>query len=407
MNPFKVAMYAKTATRLYQNWQRSAEMESLHNEDQPLAGDSSDTQSVSVNDFVQASAVDLGYDPDVKQQESDTCAIHSQYHVLKEYGYNGSVDDLIKEAAGKGWYAPGGTAPEDVGNLLESNGVPCKNVTGATIFDLMNEIAQGKSVIVPVDSGELYNGEDKLTDILENSVGIGADHAIAVRDIHLDIDDFGNSKVICTDSGTGHIAKEYSIGEFMDSWQDGKFRMIVPLDPPPQDMNLDRLAGFDYEAGYFPGLDNVSWQDYYENYINGLDGELAENVFLGGSDTSGMFDDTLADSLLGDDSSDSFMSNASQDYLNPNDFDDQFNEENSDQFNEENYGDTFTDNACDTGFLEEPYLEEFLTPDGMDFGIGTDMPVEDSGDIDAGLFAETEDVGFSDIADECADFVDC
>lgn len=207
------------------------------------------------------------FDPEVFQGAENSCAIHSQYHVLKDYGYTGTVDELIAEAEAKGWYDPAtGTAPENVGKLLEEHGVPCNVYIDATAYNLYYELAQGKRIIIALDSGEIWGSDNILQDFMDNITGGGADHAVVVSGINTADPD--NVKIILTDSGTGQAAVEYPLEQFMDAWKDGKCTMWVPQDPPSPDLNLGRLENFDWESGHIANFGNMSYDEFVELKIN-------------------------------------------------------------------------------------------------------------------------------------------
>jgi hypothetical protein len=173
---------------------------------------------------------------EVFQGDQPACAVYSQYNVLRDYGYTGTPEDLIKEATEYGWYDPAnGTSLENLGKLLESHGVPCDLYVNANRYNLFEELAKGKRVIVTVDSGELWaDGKmTKLGELLEDILPDGADHALVVSG--LDTSDPDNVKVILTDSGSGQNAVEYPVAEFEDAWRDGGCTMVVPREPPPFD----------------------------------------------------------------------------------------------------------------------------------------------------------------------------
>lgn len=123
------------------------------------------------------------YNPEVQQSFPDTCAIKSQQLIMNDFGINVSELDLVHTAAENGWYN-GGTAPEDVGKLLELANIPITKQENANVFNLVNELAQGHKVIVGLDSDELWYNDsisDKLrnlyNDIFSNEHG---DHALIV-----------------------------------------------------------------------------------------------------------------------------------------------------------------------------------------------------------------------------------
>lgn len=200
------------------------------------------------------------FNPSVFQGNENSCAIHSQYHVLKDYGYTGTVEDLKAEAEANGWYDPAtGTSPENVGKLLEAHGVPCNVYVNANEYNLISELAQGKRVIVGLDSGEIWEGEGVLQDFWEKITGGGADHAVVVSGINTADPD--NIKVVLTDSGAGHAAIEYPLDQFMDAWKDGECTMWVPQNPPKPEFNLERLVNFDWGLGHIANVGNVSYEE--------------------------------------------------------------------------------------------------------------------------------------------------
>ena len=200
------------------------------------------------------------FNPSVFQGNENSCAIHSQYHVLRDYGYTGTVEDLKAEAEANGWYDPAtGTSPENVGKLLEAHGVPCNVYVNANEYNLISELAQGKRVIVGLDSGEIWEGEGVLQDFWEKITGGGADHAVVVSGINTADPD--NIKVVLTDSGAGHAAIEYPLDQFMDAWKDGECTMWVPQDPPKPEFNLDRLVNFDWGLGHIANVGNISYEE--------------------------------------------------------------------------------------------------------------------------------------------------
>lgn len=200
------------------------------------------------------------FNPSVFQGNENSCAIHSQYHVLKDYGYTGTVEDLKAEAEANGWYDPAtGTSPENVGKLLEAHGVPCNVYVNANEYNLISELAQGKLVIVGLDSREIWEGEGVLQDFWEKITGGGADHAVVVSGINTADPD--NIKVVLTDSGAGHAAIEYPLDQFMDAWKDGECTMWVPQDPPKPEFNLERLVNFDWGLGHIANVGNISYEE--------------------------------------------------------------------------------------------------------------------------------------------------
>lgn len=201
------------------------------------------------------------YNPEVKQEFSDTCAIKSQQLILKDFGINVSELDLVQISAANGWYN-GGTTPEDVGNLLELANIPITRQYNANVFNLVNELAQGHKVIVGLDSDELWHNDsvsEKLKnlfdDFFSNEQG---DHALIVAGI--DISDPNNIQVIVTDPGSGEEGKPYPLDQFMDAWADANYYMVSTDIPVPE--VVPGMQNFDYELGHIPSVAGMDYLDF-------------------------------------------------------------------------------------------------------------------------------------------------
>ena len=216
------------------------------------------------------------FDPTVYQGLENSCAIHAQYQVLKDFGYDGTVDDLKQEAIDNGWYNPdAGTNLCDVGKLLEQHGVACDMYADCNAFNLVNELAQGKRVIVSVDSGELWADSplNKLFESIEDAVGVsGADHAVVVSG--LDMSDPDNPMVTLTDSGSGHAAISYPLDQFTDAWRDGNCTMWVTREAPPC-ATCPEMENFDYTLGHVECIGTSSYQDWVDGAKDFL-GDVAD-----------------------------------------------------------------------------------------------------------------------------------
>lgn len=198
----------------------------------------------------------------VQQNYQDTCAVRSQELILRDFGVQVSEDALRNEAFSKGWYTPGsGTDVDKVGNLLESHGVHVNRYENANIFTLTNELAQGHKVIIGVDSGELWN--KGLMEDFEDKLGIqGADHALIVSGI--DTSDPDHVKVVLTDPGTGDVAREYPMDQFIDAWKDSNCFMVSTAQPAPA--WLPEMANFDYHLGHIESIGNLPYDEFQTHY---------------------------------------------------------------------------------------------------------------------------------------------
>ena len=198
---------------------------------------------------------------EISQGYPDTCAIRSQEIIMRDFGIDVSQETLIAESIAHGWYNPngGGTNSMDVGNLLELHGIGVEKIQDASIEDLVNNLAQGRRIIVGVDSGELWEGGvgEELEDLV---LGEHADHALVVAGI--DTTDPANPQVVLTDPGTGHVAKSYPLEQFMDAWTDSGCYMVVTDHPAPA--TAHGMANFDYAEGHIPSIGDMlydAWRD--------------------------------------------------------------------------------------------------------------------------------------------------
>lgn len=230
------------------------------------------------------------------QSYPDTCAIRCQEFILEQFkGLDIPEDALVRQAMEHGWYAPQeGTPLENVGNLLELNGVPIHRFHDATVFNLSNELAQGHKVIVGVDSGGLWQQHPILHGI-EQALGIaGADHAVVVSGI--DTSDPDDVRVIISDPGTGQVAAAYPMDQFVDAWKESNFFMVATEQPPPQEFHLPEMANFDYTQGH---IDQV-WGMPYQEFLGYADQpdtweDLLQQAMEDGSDNTGLFADVDLD----------------------------------------------------------------------------------------------------------------
>lgn len=200
------------------------------------------------------------YNPEVQQSYPDSCAIKSQQLILNDFGIEVSEVDLVQTAAVNGWYN-GGTAPQDVGNLLELANIPVTRHEGANVFNLVNELVQGHKVIVGVDANEMWYNEsenDKFINWYNDFCGMqGGNHALIVAGI--DTSDVASPQVVVVDPGTGDDGKRYPLDQFIDAWSDSNCYMVSTDIPAP---NFSRgMQNFDQELGHISKIFGV---DYYE-----------------------------------------------------------------------------------------------------------------------------------------------
>ena len=151
-------------------------------------------------------------------------------------------------------------------------------------FNLANQLAQGKRVIVSVDSGELWDDSPfgKLFEATEDALGIeGADHAVVVSG--LDMSDPDNPMVTLTDSGSGHAAISYPLDQFTDAWRDGHCTMWVTHDVPPS-ASCPEMANFNYNLGHVESVGEIPYEAWAKELVDVVADalEIAVPVVVGG-----------------------------------------------------------------------------------------------------------------------------
>lgn len=221
------------------------------------------------------------YNPEVQQLFSDTCAIKSQQLILQDFGIDVSEVDLVQTSAANGWYnTGGGTAPQDVGNLLELANIPITRQEGANVFNLVNELAQGHKVIVGLDSNEMWYDNtisEKFRNWCDDFFGEqGGNHALIVAGI--DTSDPDNIQVIVKDPGSGDDGKPYPLDQFMDAWTDARCYMVSTDISAPE--FAEGMQNFDQELGHIPDVAGVSYPDF--QIFNDISMGLPAFVPMGG-----------------------------------------------------------------------------------------------------------------------------
>lgn len=181
------------------------------------------------------------FDPMIYQGPEGVCAIRSQQIILRDYGIDIPLEDLKQYAIQNGWYDPsdgGGTPVGYVGALLDACGVGVRQDANCTVYDIVNELAQGHRVIVGVDANELWadregNIKEQISEFFKDITNEEANHALVVAGVDVNPNDPDDVKVILTDPGTGDLRIEYTLNEFMDAWEDSNCFMTTTTTPAP------------------------------------------------------------------------------------------------------------------------------------------------------------------------------
>ena len=178
-------------------------------------------------------------DPMINQGPEGVCAIRSQQIILRDYGIDVSLEELKQFAIQNGWYENGGGTPMGyVGAIIDACGVGVRQDINCTVYDLVNELAQGHRVIVGVDANELWADRDgnhvaQAKEFIKDIFNKQPNHALIVAGVEVNPNDPKEVKVILTDPGTGDLRIKYTLEQFMDAWEDSDCFMTTTTTPAP------------------------------------------------------------------------------------------------------------------------------------------------------------------------------
>lgn len=158
------------------------------------------------------------------QGDTGRCALYSQKFVIEELtGEEIDIEEIADLAESHGWFSEdSGTPTLNMAKVLEHYGIDSDTSFHNSLDDLRDALANDHKVIVSVDSGEIWYGENDSI----FTPGEGADHAVEV--IGIDYSDPDHPMVILNDSGSPDGCGEMvPMDTFADAWEDSANQMIV------------------------------------------------------------------------------------------------------------------------------------------------------------------------------------
>jgi len=193
----------------------------------------------------------------IYQDEIDNCAVAAETSLINQFldtPLDMEQTNYISQS--NGWWQPGGgTAPGDVGNMMDLYDIPNHTVMNATLEQLASELQQGNGVIVGVNSSELWD-QGMLNDFKQFLIEVlgldtadfnPADHAVVVTGI--DLSDPDNPQVIINDSGLSDGAgNRYPLDKFADAWENSGLYYTATDMPIPGQLSPNEL---DFDFGDF------------------------------------------------------------------------------------------------------------------------------------------------------------
>jgi hypothetical protein len=162
------------------------------------------------------------------QQGQSSCAVVAQGSVLSDLtGQPFNEDTLVQQAVQAGIFDPAsGTMPDDVGKLLELNGVQTDIVPNATVDTLIDSLQAGDKVMVGLDANEIWEPQYDATTGQPIEQEPYAGHRVWVTGIDTQPD--GSVYVILNDSGTPDGRMEpVELNAFLNAWSDSGNHTVV------------------------------------------------------------------------------------------------------------------------------------------------------------------------------------
>lgn len=160
------------------------------------------------------------------QETDSSCAVCAQEFIYEHFTGQEISEETMREIGEEiGVYDAGGTAPADVGLILESQGFHIEQSVHDSAdeaqIELVHALENGEGVIVGLDSTEIWTGTNNDGWFGWNQT---ADHAVQV--IGIDNSHEGQPMVILNDSGhPDGCGSMIPLDLFMDAWEDGGFFM--------------------------------------------------------------------------------------------------------------------------------------------------------------------------------------
>lgn len=171
---------------------------------------------------------DPAYDMELWEFQGPTgrCAIYAQKFAIEAIlGVEIPIEELVAVAEANGWFNEaegGGTVSLNMDKLLEYYGVKHEMSFDNDMAALEEALNNGQKVIVGVDSGQIWYGDEN--DIF--SPETRADHAVEV--IGIDRSDADHPMVVLNDSGSPDGCGELvPMDVFENAWNAGDAQMIV------------------------------------------------------------------------------------------------------------------------------------------------------------------------------------
>lgn len=169
-----------------------------------------------------------------KNTVDNLCAIKCEGIALRNFGFDISDGQLLKESEQEGWLHSDGTALHDIGRLSGIRGLSVSRRYNCSANDIREELAAGNVVIAAVDGNELTG--NYITERRKDSLlGQTPNHVVIV-------DKISDNDITITDSATPARQDVHPLSRFIDAWNDSSNYLIVISNNDeyiPHPINLD------------------------------------------------------------------------------------------------------------------------------------------------------------------------
>lgn len=182
------------------------------------------------------------------QIEPDNCSVVAEVMIIRQFGVAIDQKDANFLASLFGWYCSGGggTACDDIGNLMSKYGISNSLKHGISKkelkSDLINELIAGRGIIVGIRSPQASERYESNLYVAGRVGQTPANHAVVLTGI--DVTDPDNPKAIVNDPGYEDGAgKAWPLDDFIDACWNGCRFYVATDEPLPRETMRSSIVG--------------------------------------------------------------------------------------------------------------------------------------------------------------------
>lgn len=154
-------------------------------------------------------------------KENNYCCLECEKRILYKFGIGFNEEQVLRNSLESGWLKEKGTTIQDIGKLLESNGLAVNRKFNCSLQDLVKALDDNEGIIVAIDGGELLGDWEK--EIVEDlTIGEIPDHTVVVLACDTD-----KGTVTIFDPNSCNAEDTYPLAQFTDAWNDSVKFMVT------------------------------------------------------------------------------------------------------------------------------------------------------------------------------------